>query len=187
MVLPEDNGLESDPMPIMPSAGAALGYSIFGSLGVELSLDFYGTYYGYSEKLDRVIPVNPENRSSFVIGSVLGLQLLGIFNLTDSVWFRVYGGPGADLRLCLIAGGLEGEEREMVAREVNAIASYFWNQSRWFLPVFGMGIDYDLNEKIRLGFDTRVWFPVYRRWTGENLPAVEGWRFSAGFKLTLLN
>jgi hypothetical protein len=184
-VFPENNGLESDPMPVLPSLGLTAAYTITGPLAAELSLDFYGNYYGYSYTLDRAVPANPENRSSFVMGSVLGAQILGTFPLGDLVRLRAYGGPAADLRLCLIAGGLEGADQKDASGQTDDIAAYFWGQGRWFLPVLGLGLDFKLFENIDLGLDTRVWFPVYRLWTGEDLPSVEGWRFSAGFKLTI--
>jgi hypothetical protein len=185
LIFPEDNGLESDPTPINPSAGAAGIYSLSEFLGIELSMDFYGSYYGYSDTLQRAIPANPENRSGFVIGSVLALQAVGNIGITDSTRFRIYGGPAADLRLCLPAGGLEGDDAEDASRETGDISAYFWDKGRWFLPVVGMGLDFDALKNMRLGFDARVWFPLYRLWTGEDLPAIEGWRFSFGFRVTI--
>jgi hypothetical protein len=172
-------------MPINPSAGAAGIYSISGRLGIELSLDFYGSYYGYSHSLQRPIPANPENRSGFVIGAVSALQAVATFGITEGIWFRVYGGPAADLRLCLLADGLEGDDAEDAARETRDISAYFWDRGRWLLPVLGAGLDFDINEKMRLGLDLRVWFPLYRLWTGEDLPAPEGWRYGLGLRMTL--
>jgi hypothetical protein len=43
LFFPEDNGLESDPMPILPSLGIAAGWPVFSFMRIELSLDFYGT------------------------------------------------------------------------------------------------------------------------------------------------
>jgi hypothetical protein len=185
LVFPEDNGLESDPMPVLPSLGLAAAYNLTGPLAAELSLDFYGNYYSYSYTLNRAVPANPENRSSFVIGSILGAQILGVFPLGDLVRLRAYGGPTADLRLCLIADGLEGEDQKDASAQTGDISSYFWGQGRWFLPVLGLGLDFKLFEHIDLGLDTRVWFPVYRLWTDEDLPPIEGWRFGIGFKITI--
>jgi hypothetical protein len=184
LVFPEDNGMASDSMPILPSPGGVVAYPIWGPLWAELSLDLYGTYYGYSYPLNRAVPANPENRSSFVIGSMLGLQGLAKFQPWEKIGIRAYGGLTADLRICLIAGGLEGAEKEQVSEEVKDIAAYFWGEGRWLFPVLGFGVDYGITEKLLLGFDARVWFPLYRLWTAEDLPPIEGWRFGAGFKLT---
>jgi hypothetical protein len=171
-------------MPILPSPGGTVAYPIWGPLWAEVSLDIYGTYYGYSYPMNRAVPANPENRSSFVIGPILGIQGLAKFQPLEKIGLRVYGGLAADLRICLIAGGLEGAEKEMVSEEVKDITSYFWGRGRWLFPVLGLGMDVGLTEKLLLGVDTRVWFPLYRLWTGENLPPIEGWRFGAGFKIT---
>nr|WP_010257854.1 hypothetical protein [Treponema primitia] len=188
LIFPEDNGLDSDSGPILPSAGISAAWllPLVKSLQIELSLDFYGTYYAYSYKLDRTIPANPENRSAFVIGSILGVQALKTFPLTDTLRLRVYGGPAADLRICLIADGLEGEDEKDASKQTSDIAAYFWGQGRWFMPVIGTGMDFTVTEKLRMGLDLRVWFPIYRLWTGESLPSIEGWRFGAGLRFSVL-
>jgi hypothetical protein len=186
LVFPEDNGLESDAMPILPSLGIAAGWPVFDFMRIELSLDFYGTYYAYSDSLDRAVPALPDNRSSFVIGSLLGIQALKIFFPGDSVRIRVYGGPAADLRICLDAGGLEGADAEDAAAETRDIAAWFWGQGRWFMPVAGAGMDFALTEKLLMGFDLRAWLPVWRLWTDGDLPAVEGWKFGAGLRFSVL-
>ena len=126
----------------------------------------------------------PDNRSSFVAGALLGVQALGIFGLGDSLRIRVYGGPAADLRLCLDAGGLEGADADDARAETRDIAAWFWGQGRWFMPVAGAGADFALTEKLLLGFDVRAWLPVWRLWSGGDLPAVEGWKFGAGLRFS---
>jgi hypothetical protein len=186
LFFPEDNGLESDTMPILPSLGIAAGWPVLGFMRVELSLDFYGTYYAYNDKLDRAVPAIPDNRSSLVIGSVLGIQALKTFVPGDAVRLRVYGGPAADLRLCLTADGLEGTDKANAAGETRDIIAWFWGQGRWFMPVAGAGMDFALTEKLLLGFDLRAWLPAWRLWTAGSLPAVEGWRFGAGIRFSVL-
>jgi len=68
--------------------------------------------------------------------------------------------------------------------QTEAIRKYFWSDSRWFFPVFGAGMDFPINENFLLGFDLRTWFPVYRLWTDKDLPAIDGWRFGVGIRLT---
>jgi hypothetical protein len=186
LIFPEDNGLDSDSGPILPSIGILAVWPLVKSLEIELSLDFYGTYYAYSYKLDRAIPAIPDNRSAFVIGSILGVQALKTFPLSDTLHLRVYGGPAADLRICLVADGLEGEDEKDASEQTSEISAYFWGQGRWFIPVIGTGMDFNVTEKLRMGLDLRVWFPVYRLWTGESLPSIEGWRFGAGLRFSVL-
>lgn len=182
----EDNGMRSDPMPILPSLGFGAAYPISAPMWIELTGDFYFTHYGYDFTLDRAVPYAIENRSSFVIGSVLGLQAVALFDLTPVVSVRVYGGPAADLRIVLVAEDLnEGvDDMDGIRRETRAVKDYFWGKGRWFLPFFGTGADFNLNSKIKLGLDLRVWFPLYRLWSGEDLPAAEGWRFGMGMRIT---
>jgi hypothetical protein len=186
LFFPESNGLASDPMPILPSVGIAAGWPVFDFMRAELSLDFYGTYYAYSDTLDRAVPAIQDNRSSFVIGSILGIQAVKTLALHSAARLRFYGGPAADLRICLAVGGLKGADAVDAAGETTDIAAYFWGQGRWFMPVAGAGADFALTEKLFLGFDLRTWLPVYRLWTAEKLPAVEGWRFAAGLRISIL-
>jgi hypothetical protein len=172
-------------MPVLPSPGFGAAYPVKGSLWLELTGDFYFTHYGYNFTLDRAVPAAIENRSSFVIGSVLGLQAVALFELSPVVSLRVYGGPAADLRIVLLAEDLnETDPMDEIRRETRAVKDYFWGKGRWFLPVFGAGMDFALNSKLKLGFDLRVWFPLYKVWSGENLPAAEGWRFGMGARIT---
>lgn len=181
----EDNGLESDPMPIAPAAGLALDYPVARFFNVEATLDIYGTYYAYSTSLGRAVPAAVENRSSFVLGPVLAVQAVLRFPISRIAELRCYGGPAADLRMCLAAGGLEAADRVDAAAERRKVASYFWSRARWFLPVAGLGVDFRVSSRLVLGLDARVWFPLYKVWTGENLPKVEGWRIGLGFRASI--
>jgi hypothetical protein len=186
LFFPEDNGLESDVMPMLPSLGIVAGWPVLDFMRIELSLDCYGTYYAYSDKLDRAVPAISDNRSSLALGSILGIQALKTFAPSDAVRLRVYGGPAADLRLCLTAEGLEGADKTDAADETRDIAAWFWGRGRWFMPVAGAGMDFTLTEKLLLGFDLRAWLPAWRLWNAGSLPAVEGWRFGAGIRFSVL-
>ena len=188
LFFPEDNGVNSDPGPILPSFGLGADLPIYGPLRAEITLDVYFTHYRYDFGLDRAVPVSVENRSARVIGPVLGIPLSAWFTLTPHSHLRIYGGPAADLRIVFLAANLNEDLDPMdeIRKEVSAVKDYFWSGGRWFLPVFGAGMDFDFSPKIKLGFDTRVWFPVYKLWTNEDLPAIEGWRFGLGARISFL-
>jgi hypothetical protein len=193
LILPEDNGMESDPTPILPVFGFSAAFPLpltipfpfANSFSLETSLDLYYTNYGYSDGLQRAVPLAIENRWTQVLGFVLGIHFLSNIPINSLLNVRVSGGFAADLRLCLIAADLNDFEMDQASKQTEAVTGYFWGQGRWFLPVLGSGLDFTLNEKFLLGLDLRVWFPVYRIWTDENAPFIEGWRFGAGFRLTI--
>ena len=186
LFFPEDNGIHSDPMPVLPSPGLGASYPIKDNLKMELSLDFYWTNYQYSYVLKRAVPAAIENRSAQVIGSVLAVQAAAFFDVTPYMTFRVYGGPAADLRIVFIASDLRSDDLDDASAQTDSVRNYFWSSGRWFMPVIGTGVDFKLNPSIKLGIDLRVWAPVYRLWSGEDLPAIEGWRFGAGLRFTIL-
>ncbi|MDR1905051.1 MAG: hypothetical protein LBQ88_22570 [Treponema sp.] len=193
LIMPEDNGLESDPTPVLPVFGLAAAFPLpisipfpfTNSASLETSLDLYYNNYGYSYSLQRTIPLAIENRWTQVLGFVLGIHFLSNIPINSLLNIRVSGGFAADMRLCLIAADLNDFEMDQAAEQTEAVTNYFWGSGRWLLPVMGTGLDISLNEKFLLGLDLRVWFPLYRLWTGEEVPFIEGWRFGAGFKLTV--
>ena len=184
MFFPVDNGLESDPMPILPSLGLGASHSVTNIFRLDLTLDVYSTLYGYSASLGRPVPLAIENAWSRVTGFVLGFQAAGYFNLTQNLTLRAYTGLAVDFRLILSRSNLWDEEMEEANWHTRSLRSYFWSQGRWLLPVAGLGLDYTLETGLRVGLGFRVWMPAYRLWTGEDLPAVEGWRFGPGIRLT---
>ena len=187
LFFPENNGLRSDPMPILPGFGAGFGLPIINPFRLEITLDMYFTTYGFDFTLGRAVPRAWENRSAFVWGSVLGVQAAYFWDLRSNMTLRFFGGLAADLRVVLVAPDLnDASPMEEIRKETDAVLRYFWSMGRWLLPVAGTGMDFNLNEKFRLGFDIRIWLPMYKLWTGESLPFIEGWRFGIGARVTFI-
>jgi hypothetical protein len=180
----ENNGMEGDASPVIPSFGAALAFHVWGPLSIELTEDLYFTYYDYSNNLKRAVHVDRENRSAFVFGFFTGLQVMARFPITGLLSVRVYGGPAADLRIVARADSRHPDDADM-SEKANAVRQYFGSGTRWFYPVAGTGLDFAVNERFLVGLDFRLWFPLYRVWTGEHLPASEGWRMGAGLRFTI--
>ena len=186
-----NNGVDSDPAPILPSLGFSAAWQFFGHLRLEFTEDFYFTNYEYNAIQEYPMACNPENRSALVFGFVTGIQLTGAIPISDKdILLRVYGGPVADLRIVTLAAGLNhpadftNDIRTDAKLQTNAIREYFWGKARWFTPVAGVGMDFPISEKFYLGFDMRTWFPVYKVWAGDDTPAIDGWRFGIGFRIT---
>jgi hypothetical protein len=188
LFFPEKNGNASAPMPILPSLGVAASYAQTQLLAWEVSLDVYGNTYTYDYGLDRVLPANDEFRDSFAIGFLLGFQPVFRFNpMGDKFTIRAYGGLAFDLRLVFRAYGLKKDEvydGYSIGDRTKDINSYFWGSGRFIYPFIGGGMDFDVLEGIGLGFDLRLWMPVWRIWSGENMPFIEGFRFGVGFRVT---
>jgi hypothetical protein len=182
----EDNGLYGDPAPILPSPGFAVSVPLAPFLRFEPGTDFYYTYYGYSAKLDRAVPLADENRSTAVYGFMLTLPLDFSFRITQAIDFHGSLGVTADLRLCLVASGLDDAAQGLddAKAQTEKTVSYFWGSGRWFLPTAAVGLDFPEIGAYRLGVEFRAWYPLYRHWTGEDLPAVENLRFALGLRLS---
>jgi len=184
-----DNGVDSDPAPILPSLGFSLAWQFWGPLRVELTEDIYFTNYSYDFSRGYPMACNPENRSAFVLGFITGIQITGVMPVNNNgTAVRIFAGPAADLRLITLAFNLHpsdfsGDEND-AQLQTDAIRDYFWSKGRWFMPVAGLGMDFPINEKFMLGFDLRTWFPVYRLWTDQDLPAINNWRFGVSFRIT---
>jgi len=189
-VFAADNGIDSDPMPILPSLGVSAAWQFSKFLRLELSEDIYLANYEFNTKLGYPTASSIENNYVLVIGFVTGIQLTGVIPIKDKgIQMRVYGGPAADIRIAALAAGLNhpddftGDERD-ANKQVAAVRDYFWNEARWFMPTAGFGMDFPLTEKILLGFDLRAWFPVYKLWSSIETPAIDGWRFGIGLRIT---
>jgi hypothetical protein len=189
LMFPEDNGNRGGPMPILPAGHGAVAYAVRGPFSVELSLDLYFTNYMYDFDWDRALPAEIESRSAFVFGFLTGFHALFRVPLGGPASLRLYGGPNMDFRIITLAADLHPDDFSGLPEtdaqiQTNAVRDYFWGQGRWFLPVLGLGIDYGINEKFLVGLDFRTWFPLYKLWSGEELPSVEGWRFGLGLRIT---
>jgi len=194
--LAADNGkVGADPAPILPSLGAAAAWHFTGPFWFEATEDIYFTNYEYNYTYGYPMPCNPENRSAFVMGFVTGFQVKAVFPIPipiglNPITTRVYAGLVLDLRLVLQAFGLNHPDDFSGGIETNAklqtdaIRSYFWGSGRMFYSVIGAGADYPVNENFMIGLDLRMWIPLYRIWTNENIPDIDGWRFGASIRLT---
>ncbi|MCX7656002.1 MAG: hypothetical protein N2Z76_05715 [Treponemataceae bacterium] len=186
----ENNGLESDPMPLCPMPGIRITTPLTPWLEGFLSCDMYGTYYGYSDNLQRPIPVAIENRSALVVGALLGVgPQLRIpissppFNVKDPWLFSLFAGPVLELRASFLAPGLEGSDAADAQEELNKMSSYFWSSGRWLSFAFGSNVFFLSAGPYQGGIAFTTWFPVYRIWTDYNHPFVEGWKVSFAFLL----
>jgi len=188
-----DNGPAADPPALLPTAGVSAAFGIAGPLRIEITADAYFTNYEYryedKQNSDLGYPMAciPDNRYSFVIGIVTGVQATAAFSLGSGVYFRVFGGPAVDLRIVTLAVGLHPDDMEEAERQTSLITKYFWSEGRMLMPTAGFGFDFTMNERFLLGIDLRAWFPVYKLWTNDNTPAIDGWRFGAGLRLTPRN
>ena len=185
-----NNGTDSDPAPILPSIGVSFAWQFWGPLRLELTEDIYFTNYEYNTELGYPMACNPENRSAFVLGFLTGIQLTAFLPIGSAgIAARFSIGPAVDLRVVTLAFGLnhpadfQGDERDAQI-QTDAIRKYFWSDARWFMPAAGIGADFPVNRMFSLGFDFRVWVPVYKLWTNENFLEIDGWRFGFGFRIT---
>jgi len=180
-----DDGVDADPAPIIPSLGGALSLPLFGSFRIEFTEDIYISNYEFNPRLGYPAACNPENRSALVIGFVTAAQFTGVFPINDKgIVIRAYAGPALDLRIVLLAAGLNHSSDSEAKSQADAIRDYFSKDARWLIPVAGFGMDFPINEKFLLGFDLRAWIPIYKAWTDQDLPAINGWRLGVGFRIT---
>jgi hypothetical protein len=191
LFFPESDELKSDPMPILPSPHIALGFPFlfFGgtAISAEASLDIYMTHYAYNEVLQRPVPAAIENRSSFVIGPMFGLQFQGKTGIGPMIFARYFFGITFDLRIILIAEDLNESDLAKASNHTELTNEYFWSEARWIFPSAGVGIDFKISPRLSFGVDGRVWVPLYRWLTNEDLSGLDGWRFGVGFRVTFLN
>jgi hypothetical protein len=186
LVLASDNGAQgADPMAVLPFAGGSFSWNFWGPLSIGLTEDIYFTNYEYNSVLDYPMACNPENRSAFVLGFITGINFMSAFKISEKgVVARAFAGPAFDLRLVTEAFGLHPLDTEDAEQQTAAIKDYFWGEGRFFFFTVGGGIDFPISQKFLLGIDLRAWMPVYRLWADDQIPAIDGWRFAAGLRIS---
>jgi len=185
-----DNGPRADALPVIGSLGFSLSWQIVDSLRIEFSEDIYYTNYEFNKELGFPMACGNENRSAFVLGFITSVQAVGAFPVgTNGIMLRVFGGPAADFRVVTLAFGLHPDDLDSanennVHEHTSAVLNYFWSKGRWFMPVLGTGMDFPATENYLIGFDLRVFFPIYKLWTDDKTPMIDGWRFGVSFRIT---
>ncbi|MDR2795511.1 MAG: hypothetical protein LBB47_02220, partial [Spirochaetaceae bacterium] len=115
LIFQEDYGFEAAPIPVLPAPGFAFALPPVGAgfarAALETTLDMYFTYYKYSYELNRPVPAEIENRSAFVLGPILALQVQGRINL-NKIRLRLNAGLSADFRIVLLAPDLNEADLE---------------------------------------------------------------------------
>jgi hypothetical protein len=191
LFFPESDALRSDPMPVLPSPHLELGFPFvfWGStvFSVETSLDIYLTHYTYSSILQKPVPAAIENRSSLVIGPILGLQFQGKTGIGPLVSLRYFFGAAFDLRIVLIAEDLNDSDMAKASENTELTSEYFWHENRWIFPTAGVGLDFKIAPAFSFGIDGRVWVPLSQLSSGEDQSGLDGWRFGIGFHVTFMN
>ncbi|TCW62345.1 hypothetical protein [Treponema sp. J25] len=184
----EDNGLASDPMPLCPMPGVRISTPLTPWVEGVVSCDIYGTYYGYSDSLQRPIPVAIENRSALVVGALVGIGpqfripiASPPFALPGPWTLSFFVGPVVEVRASFLASGLEGADAADAQEEINRMSSYFWSSGRWLSFSLGGSLFFLPLGSYQLGLSLTSWLPLYRIWTDYNQPFVEGWKVAFGF------
>ncbi|MCL2800374.1 MAG: hypothetical protein FWD28_01265 [Treponema sp.] len=174
------------PAAIVPSVGFAASWPLFDIFRLEVTEDIYFTNYEFNKTLGYPMITGPENRAAFVIGFLTAAQFTAVFPIGDNgILARAYGGFALDIRLAIRAFGLNHPADIAEAQaQTDAIFSYFWSNGRFFLPVVGGGMDFPVNDYYFAGFDLRIWIPLYRLLTNENIPAIDGWRIGVSLRIT---
>jgi hypothetical protein len=178
-------------MPVLPSPHLALGFPFMflGNtvLSLEASLDVYMTHYMYNYTLLRPVPAAIENRSSLVIGPMVGLHFQGKTVIGPTVFVRYFLGMAFDLRIVLIAEDLNESDLALASANTERTKEYFWDKARWIFPTAGIGVDLKIAPTFSFGIDGRVWMPLGKSASGENRSGFDDWRFGLGFHITFLN
>jgi hypothetical protein len=185
-----DYGRDADPPAIVPFPGFSVNYTFARLFSVEATEDIYFHNYEYNFGMGYAMACNPENRSAFVLGFMTGVQQrLNLPIGENGTGLRVFVGIMADFRIVTLAFGLnhpddfDGSQNDARV-QTEKILEYFWGEGRWLFASAGFGVDFPINDKFLIGIEFRSWLPAYRLWADRELPAIDGFRFSLGFRIT---
>ena len=116
-----------------------------------------------------------------------GIHLQGKSEFAHFLSLRYSFGIAFDFRFVTAAMDINESDLVDVELDTALIKEYFWSGNRFVFPTAGLGFDFRTSPRMSFGIEARVWMPVYRWQTGEDLPPLEGWRFGACFRATFLH
>jgi hypothetical protein len=168
-----DKDLVGAPTPVLASPGLSFGWYPIGrsvgkgsfGFGMKIRLDFYMTNFGWPVGASNPVPVEIENRSTYVIGLPLSLLAEASWQPFSRFAFRLNAGIAADLRIALLALDLNSSDKNdsdpnSATYQNKKTAPWFWQNFRWFYIEAGLGADYIITNKWRVALDARALVPV---------------------------
>lgn len=178
----EDSSLESDPEPILPALFLGFGFPVVQAKSAALfivpSLDVYWTHYRWSEARNRPVPAAIENRDEFVVGFFTGIGAEGRLRVKKSFSLRLGLGLSADLRLVLLAEGLNDTDPiDTINKEKEKVNDYFWQGGNFLFANISLGFDFKVLENYNAGINVKAWVPFAAPERYGNDSALLGWRF----------
>jgi hypothetical protein len=179
----EDSSLESDPEPILPALYFSFGFPVFqkNSIAVYVvpAFDIYWTHYRWSDARSRPVPAAIENRDEFVTGFITGLGAEGQMRLSKSFSIRLNLGLSADLRVILLADGLNPDVDPIakINEEKEKVIDYFWKPANFLFAHIAFGFDFRISANYTVGLNIKTWIPFAapKHYAGDS--SLLGWRF----------
>jgi hypothetical protein len=154
-----DVGVASTSINYNFGVGVVMPFAVGSRLCFEPSGDLY--YYNARANPDgQAVPVDESWASSFVLGLLLDAPV--VYSLPLSPKFALDFGAGIcfDLRFAFN----DWPDRESETSQAN---TYFWSEGRFIDPSTLIRGEYVLTDKIAVGLEGRVLWPIYNLWTGE--------------------
>jgi hypothetical protein len=179
----EDSSLESDPEPVLPAFFLAFGIPVVqlnsAALFIVPSLDVYWTHYRWSDARARPVPAAIENRDEFVTGFFTGLGAEGQMRIAKSFLTRFSLGISADLRLVLVADGLNSDVDpvDQIKEDTKKVNDYFWEAKNLLFAHAALGFDFRALENYTVGIGVKAWMPFSVPSRYANDSPLLGWRF----------
>jgi hypothetical protein len=180
----EDGGIQTAPAPVIGMPCFSFDWMLMKkgrvNLALEAGLGVYWAYYLLHN--GRPYPAEIENRQSFVLGFIPGVQAKLIIPLAKFMLHTSLGFT-ADMRVVSEAPGLGEPEIPEAREQTGAIRDYFWENARFLYPSFELGFDYPIVKNWRLGLRVVVYCPLVQMLRNETA-GFEAWRFGAALSVS---
>jgi hypothetical protein len=184
----EDENIRADPNPIVFAFDFSAGFLVAGNNSFDIyilpSLAIYWTHYRWNDEIGRPLPAAVENRDEFVMGFFTGIDAEFQRPIGKSLLLFADAGLAADMRLVLIADGLnEGiDPLEEIAADVEKVKNYFWKHPLYFHTALGVGMRHTKDYSIAVNLN--MWLPFAPPPRIEGDIALLGARFALGMRLS---
>jgi hypothetical protein len=162
--------------------GAALPIQITGFFFLEPMLEFFGTYYQWTESNATAVPTQYETGDGFYTFATL-ISLHAGLDFPLGKVISLGGSIGADFLLRFPFDPANTNPDSVVDRPSSL--NFFFTEGRFFYPESRLFLHWKASDVFGLVVNLRAFYPLFHLWDGLNQPFLDQFLFSGGIGVAI--
>ncbi len=173
LIVNTESYTKSAPSPIAFSCGLGMKLMPDNFYSYEPRISFFTNYYLWDG--ENALPAEVENRTATAISFLIDLPV--VFNFKKSELHSFEAGAGLALlaRYGILSNGVSSSDSGAsgdAGGDVNEINSWFWSGMHYLFPEITGAWNFKVNEKLKAGLETHIYFPLGSLTNGRGLDAM---------------